>query len=133
MKTHEPTTTKLEVLKYQMIQRVSHEFMKSLEAEAFADCLSSEFTILLKMNLLGQSNIQKYSIGIEVPKNIWQHIREFVLPSFWLDRFPVKTKTLTRTVEFNHMALLPDFKIPPGNGSIVMHTVPPMDYNINKL
>jgi hypothetical protein len=125
--------TTLELIKLRMYQKLSFEFLKSIEIDTELDRIAETLTMLISANIFGQHNRQKYSIGIEVPKNLWQHTREVFLPNFWLKWFPVKTKVLSRTIEFDHMALCPDIKLPPDSGQIYMHTPVPPDYNVRKI
>lgn len=44
-------------------------------------------------------NSKAYSdVTFEVPKNRWQHLRKALLPAWWLRRYPIKTKPITKTV-----------------------------------
>lgn len=71
--------------------------------------------------IFGQEIHQKYEVGIRVPKNWWEHFKRDVLPGWYKKKYRVKEKTLFRTIEIDHKALLkeiPEFL----RGPTVMYT-----------
>jgi hypothetical protein len=67
------------------------------------------------MDILGQDNIQKYKVSIQVPKNLWAYIRKSLNLSY-------KTIPINRYITFNHMALMPQINYKPEENKIVMYS-----------
>ena len=104
--------------------------------EPFMEHIADEIALRIELEILGQENIQTYSVEVDVP-NTWrdQFLREMRWK--WLSGLlqrirPIKWRTVTRDVTFNHWMLLPKFdKVPPGE-EYVMVTQPPTEPGITK-
>ncbi len=70
-----------------------------------------------KTKILGQENIQKYEVSIEMPKNWWNHFKKDCLPFL-----NVKTKTIKKVITFNHIALMPKINYKPNEDKIIMYS-----------
>ena len=97
---------------------------RSIDVRSLASSIVNEAVFEVTMKILGQSNIQKYDVGYEFPKNWWEHFKMQHFPK-WLERmFPVKYKMHFRTVEFDHKALVPKWDQFPKGQEVVMFSKP---------
>lgn len=84
-------------------------------------------------SILGQHNKQKYTVDFEAPLNWWQHFKLEKLPDWFKKKYPVKYKTHQRTVEFDHVALMPDLNHVADKGRVVMHTIAPFEDGVREV
>jgi hypothetical protein len=101
-----------------MAQQMTLETIRQFAGEVVYD---------FETSILGQHNKQKYTIDFEAPLNWWQHLKLEKLPDWFKKKYPVKYKTHQRTVEFDHVALMPDLSHVANRGLVTMHTIAPFE------
>lgn len=110
----------LNVLRMRLQRRLGKYSFKSVSIDILASQLAEDAAFEISVKILGQPNVQEYRVPYQFPKNWWQHLRMTILPTWWLEKHPVKMETVYETVSFNHMALLPKWDMFPKGQEIVM-------------
>lgn len=123
----------LESIRIGFFNTFSKRILDQMNLEIAKDFFTKRFTAIFTTQILGQKNLQKYSITIEVPLNWWQHFKKDKLPNWYKRFYPVIYKEVGRTVEFNHVALMPDLKVDPSEDRIIMYTEHPKEDGIYKI
>lgn len=111
-------------MRVRLHKRVGKYTFRSINVRVLAGSIVDEAVFEVTMKILGQSDIRKYDVWYEFPKNWWEHFKMQYFP-LWLERwFPIKYKTHTRTVEFDHKALVPRWDQFPKGQEVVMFSKP---------
>lgn len=111
----------VEKVKFIMSKRISKEMISSMHIGALENLLANEFVFFLESKILGQRDRQSYEVGFDIPKNWWEHFKQDNLPQWYVNRYPVKTKRVTRTITFTHCKLFPDREVPK-EGRVAFHS-----------
>lgn len=114
-------TIELKSLTFQIEQHFGKFFLESTKITV--NNLADSLAIRMRSYILGQEDHQRYSVSVDIPATWWQHFKQDHAPGWFVRRFPVKTKTVPRTVEFNHKMLFPKADVVPDHlGPVVFHT-----------
>lgn len=117
-----PTSEKfLGGIKFIVSKRISKEMVNSMKIGALENLLANEFVFFLESKILGQRDRQSYEVGFDIPKNWWEHFKQDTLPQWYVNRYPIKTKRVTRTITFTHCKLFPDREVPK-KGRVAFHS-----------
>lgn len=114
----------LKALRFNMGHELGQYAMESMDVIAYLNQISDSFSMKIKVDILGQDNIQKYSFDYKVTRNWFQHLKRDKFPKWYLKRFPVKYDLKKKSIEFNHMALAPKFNLSPQHGKFIVYTEP---------
>jgi len=115
-------TQTFEAIKLQCYQDIGKYMFTSTELK-IEDHIRGAL-IKLRAYVLGQHNYQKYKVVVAVPKNWWEHLKQDHFPQWYVHRYPVQTKPVSREITFDHMQLFPkcDINFPPILGPVVFHS-----------
>jgi hypothetical protein len=116
-----------ENLKVRLLSRIGPYTLDSLRVGVISNILAEGLVAELDMKILGQKNSHEYEVSFQMPKNWWQHLRQTVLPGFWLKKCPVKKKIIKKYFKFDHYSLLPKWERRI-NQNVVMYSQP-SEYN----
>jgi len=122
---HEKFT--LEFLKVAIAQRFNNSLFGSFtekNTEIWIREIGETLMFQLESYVMGQHNYQKYRVGVQIPKNWWEHFKRDHLPKWWSNRWPVKNTIVWRVVEFDHKKIYPEsnINVPGGLGNVMFHT-----------
>ena len=123
--------TVLEAVKFGCQQRFGSHMVQQMNLEMIQQ-FAGEVVCSFETAILGQHNKKKYTIDFEAPFNWWQHFKLEKLPEWFKKKYPVKYKTHQRTVEFDHVALMPDLNHVADRGRVVMHTIAPFEQGMRE-
>jgi len=123
-KEHIVSKIVLDEIRVRLHKRFGRYSFRSIDVRVLAGSIVDETVFEVNMKILGQSNIQKYDVLYEFPKNWWEHLKHQYFPDWLLKKFPVKVKIHTRTVEFDHKALVPKWDQFPKGQEVVMFSKP---------
>jgi|ADurb_Leu_01_Slu_FD_contig_123_2171_length_7429_multi_3_in_2_out_0_8 hypothetical protein len=123
-KEHVVSKIVLDEMRIRLHKRVGKYTFRSINVNVLAGSIVDEAVFEVTMKILGQSNIRKYEVLYEFPKNWWEHLKHQYFPDWLLKKFPVKVKVHTRTVEFDHKALVPKWDQFPKGQEVVMFSQP---------
>lgn len=90
------------------------EYM-NIETDYIHEKVMNDAILRINMELFGQAIKQEYEVRVDIPKDIWQHLKGKYAPKWFSKRFPVKTTAIYKKVEFNHHEIYPVAKM--GNGA----------------
>lgn len=123
-KQHLVSKIVLNELRIRLHKRFGRYTFKSIAVNIITQAITDEVTFEISLKILGQRNLQQYDVWYEFPKNWWQHFKLQHFPDWLLKKFPVKTKTHKRVVEFEHNALVPRWDQFPKGQEVVMYSTP---------
>lgn len=101
-------TLTLEKIKFGMNLPLSSEMIQDANIEVISDFLSEQIIASFRTRILGQKNNVIYDINIEVPLNWFEAFKQSILPKWWLNKYPVKTRDITEQIEVKASALFPE-------------------------
>ena len=117
-------TITLEKIKVQLAQEFHPHFFEMTKVTAKETMRG--LMIKLHHEVFGQHRYQKYTVSIEVPASWWDHFKQDKMPKWFLKLSPVKMKSKSQTVTFDHKKIFPDSTIryPDGLGPVYYHSNP---------
>jgi hypothetical protein len=114
----------LQELRFRLHKHIGAYSLRSIDVKSLSTEMARDAAYQISIKILGQSNIRKYDVPIDIPASWWQHFKQDVFPAWLLEKFPVKKTTHIRTVEFDHMALVPKWDQFPKGQEVVVFTQP---------
>jgi hypothetical protein len=121
-KVPELTTQEFEVLKMRVLQKFGKFLFNNTTFTI--DEAWDQIVLQMESYIVGQHNLQRYAVYVEIPKNCWENFKKKHMPGWYLKRFPVKTDSVSRVITFDHKFLFPECNLvfPPDLGKVRFHS-----------
>ncbi len=102
----------LEKVRFSCRRYVDIRVLEDVKLEAFMDGIAQQMVAQLVASILGKCEDHEESQPLVIPADWWQAVRERWLPSWWLKRYPVKTKRLMLVKKTTYWRICPHVNIP---------------------
>lgn len=106
------------------LKQVLSEHLLSAKVDAALDAWSDRIIVSVQ-GYIWQEKLEDLTVPVSfrVPTTWWQMLKRDYAPAWFIDRFPVRMKTVTKKVRYKTYGKFPEYRYvaPPGLGPVVFH------------
>jgi hypothetical protein len=114
-----------------MSKQLLYDFRGDLELRQFTDQFLERMSYELCATLVGKKHVVDtvtVTASVEIPDGCWQTLRARWLPTFWLKRWPVRTRRVSKseTITRSVTRVCPHLEVPHTRGHHLQYLMTPV-------